>query len=77
MLVPQSLVSIGTIHFASALCWWLVAVVGELTSSFLMIPFCRKAAEGEKGGRVSDVGGSSRGHPPWLRLFNPQNAFVR
>ena len=21
-------------------------------------------------------GGSSRGHPPWLRLFNPQNAFV-
>ena len=20
--------------------------------------------------------GSSRGHPPWLRLFNPQNAFV-
>ena len=21
--------------------------------------------------------GSSRGHPPWLRLFNPQNAFVR
>ena len=34
MLVPRSLVSIGTIHFASALCWWLVAVVGELTSSF-------------------------------------------
>ena len=36
MLVPRSLVSIGTIHFASALCWWLVAVVGELTSSFLI-----------------------------------------
>ena len=56
MLVPRSLVSIGTIHFASALCWWLVAVVGELTSSFLIIPFFRKAAEGEKGGRVSDIG---------------------
>jgi hypothetical protein len=56
MLVPRSLVSIGTIHFASALCWWLVAVVDELTSSFLIIPFCRKAAEGEKGGRVSDIG---------------------
>ena len=36
MLVPRSLVSIGTIHFASALYWWLVAVVGELTSSFLI-----------------------------------------
>ena len=36
MLVPRSLVSIGTIHFASALCWWLVAVVGELASSFLI-----------------------------------------
>ena len=38
MLVPRSLVSIGPIHFASALCWcwWLVAVVGELTSSFLI-----------------------------------------
>ena len=37
MLVPRSLVSIGTIHFASALCWWLVAVVGELISSFLFL----------------------------------------
>ena len=33
-LMPRSLVSLGTIHFASALFWWLVAVVGELTSSF-------------------------------------------
>ena len=31
----------------------------------------------QKGGTADQQVGSSRGHPPWLRLFNPQNAFVR
>ena len=54
MLVQRPLVSIGTVHFASALCWWLVAVVGKLTSPFLVTSLLSFV---EKPPRVRRVGG--------------------